>query len=385
LIRYLGKRIALGAVSLVVLLFALFVIIEIAVPGDVVTPLRLGLTAQEVDEIREQIGITRPFPVRFWDWLQAFVGGQVQITSFGPQAGRNVFAALPSTLLVFVVGLAFAYVVGTWLGRFTAWRRGIGSGTVTLLGVVTYTIFPPFLAFGLSWLLDTRLRRLSARVFESQGNLWRDAPFTENDVIIRMLWVAAFAWLVVALLRRVLERYTRWRVPTVLVVIVGFAAALGGWAWRGLWWWSLDLLFAAAVPILGFAILSFGEFLLVTQTAMGATMADDYVLTAQAKGLSPRRVRDHHAGRNAKLVVATRVAVSLPYLLTGLVIIETALAYPGVGSFMFGAIETQDLPAVMTGLAVVGMLALGIRLFLDMASAWADPRIRDGLAEEVAS
>ena len=385
MLRFLAKRVALGLVSLVVFLFFLFIIIEIAVPGDVATPLRLGMTAAEVDEVREQIGINRPLPVRFWDWLQAFAGGDVQITSFGPQGGNNVFGALPATLLVFVAGLAVAYAVGTWLGRFTAWRRGIGSGAVTLLGVITYTIFPPFLAFILGTALNVRLRDLSRRVFESRSDLWRDAPLTENDVIIRMLWLLAAVWLTVAIARRIVEHTTRWRVPTAAVFLAGLALTFAAWAWRGLWWWSVDLLFAAAVPILGFAILSFGEFLLVTQTAMGTTMADDYVLTAQAKGVSPRRVRDAHVGRNAKLVVATRLAVSLPYLLTGLVIIETALGYPGVGSFMFSAIESQDLPAVMTGLAVVGILALGIRLFLDMASAWADPRIRDGLATEVAS
>ena len=66
---YLIKRILLGLISLIIFLFALFLVVELAVPGDVATPLRLSMTAEEVDEVREQIGVTRPLPVRFWDWL----------------------------------------------------------------------------------------------------------------------------------------------------------------------------------------------------------------------------------------------------------------------------------------------------------------------------
>ncbi len=69
------------------------------------------------------------------------------------------------------------------------------------------------------------------------------------------------------------------------------------------------------------------------------------------------------------------MAVSLPYLLTGLVIIETALTWPGVGTFLFDAVETQDMPVVMSGLAVIGVITMLSRLGLELVIAGSDPRI----------
>jgi ABC-type dipeptide/oligopeptide/nickel transport system permease component len=248
--------------------------------------------------------------------------------------------------------------------------------------VVAYTLFPPFVAFVLAWFFDHRISGWRSSLAEGV-QLWIDAPFTRNEVMLRMVTVIAVVWLLMAMVRRVFFRLRRRAISGWILVPLSIGLVLLGWAIRGIWPWAIDTLLAAALPIIGFTVLSFGEFLLITQAGMGAAMGDDYVVTAFAKGVAPQRIRDVHVGRNASLVVMTRLAVSLPYLMTGLVIIETALAWPGVGSFMFRAIESQDLPAVMSGLAVVGILALLIRLFLDAASAWADPRIKDGLAEAV--
>ncbi|MDH3518036.1 MAG: ABC transporter permease subunit, partial [Acidimicrobiia bacterium] len=101
----------------------------------------------------------------------------------------------------------------------------------------------------------------------------------------------------------------------------------------------------------------------------------DDVMTARAKGLSERTVRDRHGARNASLAVVARLAVSVPYLLTGLVIIEMAVAWPGIGTFLFRAIDAQDIPAAISTLAVIGVITALVRFTLDFLTFLLDPRI----------
>jgi peptide/nickel transport system permease protein len=109
---------------------------------------------------------------------------------------------------------------------------------------------------------------------------------------------------------------------------------------------------------------------------MASVIHDDYILVARAKGISDRQVRDRHAARNALLPLLSRFAVSLPYLLTGLVIIERAVGWQGLGSFLFRAVDAQDMPVVLDTLVVVGVITLVVRLVMEVLTALLDPRIR---------
>ena len=114
---------------------------------------------------------------------------------------------------------------------------------------------------------------------------------------------------------------------------------------------------------------------------MTEVLGEQYIITAKAKGLAPKQVRDKHASRNAILPVISRIVITIPYLLTGVVIIEHQLNWPGIGTTMFNALYWQDMPMVMGGLMIVGIVALVSRLILDILYAYLDPRVRFGEAE----
>ena len=352
----------------------MYVLIEALIPGDIVTPLRMGMTGEEMEELRRSMGLDRALPIRFWKWFTAFLSGDLATSGFRGR-GQTIFTALPSTMVVFVIGLSIAYSVGAWLGRRTAWVGGLTANSLTFVGVVFYTIFPPFLAFILDRGLSIRIRdfRISMAL-DPFDTLWDEAALTANQVMLRMVLAILVALVATSLILRIFRRGLRQFGHLTKVTIATFLTVIG-WRFMGISDLAIDILFDAAIPIIGFAALSFGEFLLITQAAMATTLNDDFVLTARAKGIPDRRIRDRHVGRNAMLVAFTRMAVSLPYLLTGLVIIETALSWPGVGTFMFRSIETQDMPVVMSGLAVIGMLTMMTRLSLEMVIAGSDPRI----------
>ena len=87
-------------------------------------------------------------------------------------------------------------------------------------------------------------------------------------------------------------------------------------------------------------------------------------------------IRERHAARTALLPVLSRLFISLPFLLAGIVIIEDSVNWPGMGGMMFNSMYWQDIPTVMGVLLMIGVLALAVRLLLDVIAAYLDPRIR---------
>ena len=377
MLKFVLKRMISGVVALVLFTFLMFVLIEVLLPGDYATPFRLSMTGDEIAAFRESLGLDRPLPVRYWFWLRNLLtSGLGQSTSrFG--GGLELKSVIPPTVLVFVFGLGTAYLLGSWLGRMTGWRRGWRSDGITLIGIATYTLFPPFLGFLMVRFLGTRVWDLrNLLVDDPRGNLWIGAPVTEREV----MWTMVATVVVVAALYAVIGSWIARRKNLRLLSMPAFAiiavVSYGWWSYRSIGPYTVDILFDASVAILAFLLLSYGEFMLVMQTSMASVIHDDYILVARAKGISDHQVRDRHAARNALLPLLSRFAVSLPYLLTGLVIIERAVGWPGLGSFLFQAVDAQDMPVVLDTLVVIGVITLVVRLVMEVLTALLDPRIR---------
>ncbi len=112
------------------------------------------------------------------------------------------------------------------------------------------------------------------------------------------------------------------------------------------------------------------------RTSMIDTLHEEYIQTARAKGLPENIIRDRHAARNALLPVMSRLVISLPFLLSGMVMIEQILKWDGIGSTLFYAVGMQNIPLVVGTFLVIGVLSLLARMVLDIIQAALDPRIR---------
>lgn len=376
LVRFVVRRLMVGTISLVVFSFLLFWMVEALIPGDFFSSQRLFMTQQEVDALREQFGVDRPIPVRWWRWIGSFFSTGLGSSTFGGGVAATLRDAIVPTVFVFVTGLLVAYLIGQWLGRWTGWRSGIRSDAVTLSGISLSTLFPPFLGFVITTVMALRLRMWRAAVFEeSRRQLWLNPPLEENDVLMVMTWTLVVGVIVAGVAGRMVWSWRRRRLPTWLKAMIALVVTVDLWAWLGILPWAVDLTFDAGLAVMAFSILGFGEFMLIMQTGMVGQLGEDYVLTARAKGISTGAIRDRHAARNASLAVVARLAVSVPYLLTGLVIIERAVGWQGLGSFLFRAIDSQDIPVVASVLMVVGFITLAVRLVLDILTFALDPRI----------
>jgi peptide/nickel transport system permease protein len=285
-----------------------------------------------------------------------------------------LIGSLTATLLVFVVGLGLAYLFGSWLGRIAGWTRGARGRTLTFLAITTYTIFPPFLGFLLFYFFNSRLADLRHRLVGASVD-WK--TMDQTSVMTRMNITIIVATIVVlalgALGARVLGK-RRLLSPLGKVIAIG-VVSFGWWTYKGIFAYTVDIWLEAAIPIFAFAILSYGDFLLVMRTSILGVMNDDYVTTARAKGMPSRVVRDRHAGRNAVFPVLGRLIVSIPYLLSGLVIIEQSVGWGGIGTTLFDAVTAQDLPLVMDVLVLIGAFTLVLRLVFEVAQAILDPRV----------
>jgi peptide/nickel transport system permease protein len=252
---------------------------------------------------------------------------------------------------------------------------------MTLGAISLYTTFPPWLAFLLTYFLARRLNLFRAPFSDNpfdgiRGEVWQEFAGTPQSVMTIMVLSFVAIWLLLLLAKRILRRKLGLRLHPLLQIPLMIAGMVGTWHVIGVGPQALDILSVASLPLVTYVLLSFGETMLIMRTSMMDTIKEDYVTAAKAKGLAAWAVRDKHAARNALLPVFSRLVISLPYLFTGVVIIEDVLDWPGISGALFDGMYNQDIPMVMGGLLMVGLLTALARLFLDVLYAYLDPRIR---------
>lgn len=384
---YLLRRAALSILTLFLFATLVFFLVQVVMPGDFIDSLGPGIPAEQRQEIVQDLGLDRPLWGQYIAWLGGAVRGDLRLAFGRDPAGRVPVSdvlrfAAPNSLLAFVLAVGAAFLVGTRLGRASAWRRNrLLRSVTTATSVGFYTSFPPWLAFAATYLvvilvgpiaydeLRTVDRGIAARsdipsILQGDGLMWF------------MVLAAVIALLSIPLVGRAWQALTRRHLPLPVALAWVVAIQIAAWALSGAGALAGEVAAAQLIPFSLLFLLFFGEVVILTQAAMAAARREDHVLTARAKGLPDHEVRDRHAARPALLPVLSRFVVSLPYFLTGMVITERAIGYPGLGSVLFEALDTEDVYVVMGALLVIGLITVVARLALDVILAVLDPRIR---------
>jgi peptide/nickel transport system permease protein len=157
-----------------------------------------------------------------------------------------------------------------------------------------------------------------------------------------------------------------------IMLILLFAVALGGLlpaygtgTWRHL-----------VLPAVALAAAPLAQNVRLIRAGMLETLGQDYVRTARAKGLGEPRVVYRHALRNAALPVITVAGLSLGFMLSGALIVETVFAWPGMGRLIVQAVPGRDFPVIQAGVFVFALVFVAINLAVDVLYTVADPRVR---------
>ncbi|MBN1812675.1 MAG: ABC transporter permease [Anaerolineae bacterium] len=381
--KYLIKRIAQNVFTFFLFLTLLYLLLD-AQPGDYADIFINDprLTAEQRTILRQRMGLDRPVYERYARWMINFFRGDFG-TSFSnyPRTVLDVLAErAPRTLLLFMTAAVFSFYLGFIVGKILSWRRGgFVEYATTLGGVALYTVFTPWFGLMMIYIFAYGLDLFPIGKFINV-ELWSGAPFATNYIIVRLLLtgIGGAALLVtwLGLTQRVdpdKRTLVRWLgVIGLLAIIAVYWVFFSGGGVP----YALDILWHLGLPVLTLALISFAGTMLLTRNSMLETLREDYILTARAKGLSEKVVRDKHAARNALLPVVTSLVFSLAFALDGGVITETVFSWPGMGRTIVGAVQTSDIPTAVGGLVFTGALALTAHLVADVLYVYLDPRVR---------
>ncbi len=308
----IARRVVGAIPTLLIVSFIAFGIVRL-IPGDPAMVIAgPTATSTEVERIREQLGLARPFHEQIVTWY-----GNVLRGDFGDSIllRRSVIQAiverLPVTLSLTALSLLWTILMGIALGvaaavRPLTWVDQLVLG-VALLGV-------------------------------SAPNFWLALMLVE-------VFSVKLGWLPTSGYTPLSESVTGWMRGLILPSI------------------------ALALP----------QIAIVART-MRATMLEvlrqDYIRTAEAKGLSRVVVIGKHALKNAMVAVLTVIGISLAIMLSGSVVIETVFALPGVGRLLATSVLTRDYPVIQGGLLLTATVLVLLNLVIDLLYAAIDPRIR---------
>ncbi len=129
------------------------------------------------------------------------------------------------------------------------------------------------------------------------------------------------------------------------------------------------------LPVIVLGTIPLAVIARMTRSSMLEVLNEDYIRTARAKGLRPRRVVWLHALRNALIPVVTVIGLQVSVLLTGAILTETIFAWPGIGKWLIESIYRRDYPALQGGVLLVAMVVMVVNLTVDVLYGLIDPRI----------
>ena len=312
MLRYAIKRLISLSLSLIAASVVIFLVIEV-IPGDPASYM-LGLNAapDTVAALREELGLTDSIFNRYLNWITGFWRGDFGIS----YTYRTPVADLIADRIWVSFPLAlYALSLSTLIAfpaGLLAASRRGGAGDISVMGLTQLGIAIP--------------------------NFW--------FAMLLVLWLA-ISW--------------RW-----------FSA--GGFpGWEAGFFVALK---ALTLPALALALPQAAILTRVMRSSLLDTLDEDYIRTARAKGLTARQTLWRHALRNALIPVLTILGLQFSFLLAGAIIIENVFFLPGLGRLAFQAITQRDLIVVESVVMILVFAVIAITFLVDIAYAWADPRLR---------
>ena len=314
--RYLIRRILLMAPTLLIVTFLVFVLLFLS-PGDPVLMLVpvdevAQMTDEEMDQLRQKLGLDRPIFVQYADWLVHVLQGDLGRSIHQRRAVVDLLAArFPVTLELALLSVFLATIVAIPIGIYTAVRPG---GIGDFVG------------------------NIAALMGVSAPNFW-----------VALLLIVVFAV------------HLRW------LPAGGFVRMSDD---------PVGHIERMILPVFTLSTALMAVTMRLTRSSMLEVLNEDYVRTARSKGLGQRRIVFVHALKNALIPVVTTVGLQIGRILGGTIVIEIIFSFPGMGKLLLDAIFGRDFPVVQGSVLLITLAFMGINLLVDLTYASIDPRIR---------
>ena len=312
MLAYVIRRLFATFVVMAVVAFVVFSLLYLT-PGDPAVMIAGdAATSEDIERIRANLGLTEPFLVRFGTWAWALAHGDL---------GTSIFTKLPVTRLIAQrVEPTVALTLCTLL---------VAIAVAVPLGVIAA-------ARAGTW-IDRAVMAFSVLGFS--------VPVFVLAYILILTFSIELDWLPVQGYRPFSE---------------------------GVWEWLRHLI----LPSLALGPVYMALIARITRATMLDVLSQDYVRTAQAKGLSPFAVLVGHALRNAAVPIMTIIGIGVALLISGAIVTETVFAIPGIGRLTVDAILRRDYPIIQGVILIFSATYVLINLAVDLVYTILDPRVR---------
>ncbi|WP_430781241.1 ABC transporter permease [Actinoplanes sp. G11-F43] len=332
MIRFIVRRL----LQLIPTLFGLSILLFIwlrRLPGGPETAI-LGErgTPEMRAQIRANLGLDEPILVQYGRFMQRMLKLDLGTSiSTKREVMTEFLERFPGTVELTITAMIIAIGVGIPLGYLAARRRGsfLDSASVgaSLIGICVPVFF---LAYVLKAVFSENLQ-----LFPSSGRqdptlgATRVTNFFVLDGLMTREWDAAF-----------------------------------------------DALWHLILPGIALASIPLAIIVRITRASVLEVLSEDYVRTAQSKGLTERTIRGRHVLRNAMLPIVTVIGLLTGGLLSGAVLTETVFAFSGIGAFLYEAIANRDYPVLMGFIMIIAVFYVLVNLLVDLSYSLIDPRVR---------
>ena len=312
MIRLIAQRLLLGFLTLLAASVLIFAGTEI-LPGDLASAiLQNSATPEALAELRSELGLNRPAPVRYVEWLTHAAEGDLgRSLANHRDVVEELTPRVENTLFLAVYAAAIAVPLAVVLGLMAAiWRGGAFDRAVNFVTLLTISV-PEYLV---GYLL---VKYLSVRLgwFPSLANVSPDTPLGARLVL-------------------------------------------------------------AFLPMLTLVLVVVAHMMRMTRASVLQIMSSPYIEMAFLKGLPKWRVVVRHALPNALAPIIAVIAINLAYLITGVVVVEAVFVYPGLGQLMVDAVSKHDVPVVQACGLIFAAAFILLNMTADILAILSNPRLR---------
>jgi len=348
---FIARRI-IYSIILIILVVCVNFVLFMVMPGDPTDFLLQGYSRESPEQrqarealLRDLWGIGDPWHIQLVKYIRNLFTWNFGIEIIGRRPIAEVMSRkIPYTLLVLGSSTVLSIIIGLILGIMVIRRRGTLFDTGSVVVSLIVSSLPTFwIGLVLLWVFAQSLGWFpGAHAFPTNwaGGNWPKPITTAVNYSSNSLGLS-------------------------------FGISLAE-SWKLFWGYLSHLI----LPLTTLTLFSFGGWLLLTRASMLDVITEDYIVTARAKGLSERAVLYKHALKNAALPIVTSAALSFGFILSGAIITETVFSYPGIGGWIWDAINFRDYTVLMAIFYIISICVIIANIIADMLYGILDPRIR---------
>ncbi len=313
MLGYIIKRIFMTVPVMIVVALFVFLLLRLS-PGDPAAVIAGDYaTAEDVQRIREKLGLSEPIFVQFMTWLGSLIQGDLGTSIFSNKPVTELIGQrLEPTLMLALTTIIFSIFVAVPLGTIAAFRSGSWIDRLVMLFSVGGFSVPVFvLGYVLIYLFSMTWRILPVQGYRSpfeDGLL----PFLQHIIL-----------------------------PTI----------------------TLSVIYIALLARM-------------TRASVMEVLEEDYIRTARAKGLSEVKILMQHALRNAAVPIVTVIGIGIALLIGGVVVTESVYNIPGLGRLVLDAVLARDYPIIQGLILFFALIYVLLNLLIDLTYTLFDPRIK---------